>query len=82
MHPHPHLALVLLICVYLQVARVDAVMGVLGLTRSKDTIIGGYFRRGVSGTCARRAVHQAVHVQSAVLLAGQCSTVERAEHAH
>ena len=30
-------------------ARVDAVIDVLGLTKSKETIIGGYFRRGISG---------------------------------
>lgn len=29
--------------------RVDAVMGGLGLSLSRDTIIGGFFRRGISG---------------------------------
>jgi hypothetical protein len=32
---------------------VDAVIAVLGLSKSRDTIIGGYLRRGVSGAWCR-----------------------------
>lgn len=29
--------------------RIDAVLNALGLTKCKDTIVGGFFRRGISG---------------------------------
>ena len=35
--------------------RVDGVIDSLGLTKCKDTIIGGFFRRGISGGERKRA---------------------------
>ncbi|KAJ9515493.1 hypothetical protein QJQ45_016484 [Haematococcus lacustris] len=50
-------------------ARVDAVIEVLGLSKSRDTIIGGYFRRGVSGGERKRvSVGHELLINPAVLM--------------
>lgn len=36
-------------------ARVATVVAALGLVKCQDTIIGGFFRRGISGVCSSRA---------------------------
>lgn len=36
-----------------QVARVDGLIDELGLRKSAHTLIGGFFRRGISGARAR-----------------------------
>ncbi|KAF5828872.1 hypothetical protein DUNSADRAFT_16957 [Dunaliella salina] len=50
-------------------ARVEAVMSVLGIARSRDTIIGGFFRRGISGGERKRvSVGHELLINPAVLL--------------
>ncbi|KAJ9515633.1 hypothetical protein QJQ45_021738 [Haematococcus lacustris] len=50
-------------------ARVDAVIEVLGLSKSRDTIIGGYFKRGVSGGERKRvSVGHELLINPAVLM--------------
>jgi len=38
-----------------KLARVDAIIAALGLVKCKDTIVGGFFRRGISGGERKRA---------------------------
>lgn len=55
-----------------QSARVEAVLEVLGLSRTRNVIIGGYFRRGVSGGERKRVSvgHELIINPSMLLLDG------------
>lgn len=67
-----------------QLARVDQVVGALGLAKSKDTIIGGFFRRGISGGERKRvSIGHELLINPAILMlvrhtaAGAASTASQ-----